>query len=167
MGVEGKIISTLMSVIGVLAAVIAYQHRQASKIYGYRLRERDILNKALSDSTIAQNAMIKANEEHSDVIEGFGDLVTKQSTAFDLLSERIRNQHEMLRDTTSRLELVLNAMSESTRQIVGIVTDIRNQQQSMCDELKTHINNAAASLNNEFTKTIASVRTPLSRRRKP
>lgn len=165
MGIEGKIISTLMSVIVVLASVIAYQHRQANKIYGYRLRERDTLNKALSDSSAAQTALIKANEEHSDVIEGFGDLIAKQSIAFDLVSERIKNQHEMIRDNNARIELVISAMAESTRQIVGIVTDIRNMQANTCEEIKTHINNSMSALNNEITKSISNVTSSFARRR--
>jgi len=143
MGVAGAIIIVLMGVITVLSAVIALLWKHSNKVYGYRLAERDVLNAALNDSKTALYAMLAETKERNEITEELADVVSKQASAFDALSERIRMHYERLIDDNSRMNLVVNAISEAMRAMIGVSTDTRNTIVNVdrsLGELKAKIN---------------------------
>lgn len=123
MGVPGAIIIVLMGVITLLAGVIVVQWRQANKVYGFRLAERDVLNSALNDSKTALGAMLDATKERNEITDDLAEVITRQAAAFDQVSDRIRMHYEGLRDDNARLHMVVNAIAESMRVLTGIATD--------------------------------------------
>lgn len=130
MGPAGAAISVLLTFITVLGTAVGIQWRQANKVYGYRLAERDTLNKALTDSTTAINSMIKATDERNRVTDELADAIGSQASAFDRLNDRQQMQHEVLKDEVQRQGMVISAASEATRINTGILTDIRNYIQN-------------------------------------
>jgi hypothetical protein len=126
MGVDGAIITVLMAVITCLAGVIVIQWKLANKIYGYRLAERDTLNKALTDSTSSLRDMFKAAEERNEIIDNLSDVIEKQAVAFESVAERIKMQYEVMRDDQKACSAVVTALSESVRTVAAGVEGVKS-----------------------------------------
>jgi hypothetical protein len=126
MGTSGAIISVLMGVISVLSGVIAKQYADAAKIYKYRLAERDTLTKALSDSTAALEALIKSMDTRNVVTDELSDLIMKQGMAFEHLNERSKNQYDIMREDTHRIEQAISSIAEAMRNVVSLTESIKN-----------------------------------------
>lgn len=139
MGVEGAIISVLMGVITILASVIVVQYKQAQKVYGYRLKERDDLNKALTDSASALRDMVRAVEDRNDITEDLAEVIQKQALAFEGVTERVRIQYEGMREDHTRSSMVITAMSESIRVMAADVNDVKR---NFLSEVKATIHTA-------------------------
>lgn len=115
MGTEGAIITTLMGVITVLCAVIASMYVRANKIYGYRLKERDVLNTALASSTEATKEHTRSMESRSAAIAALADAVKDQSASFEHLRDRVMMQYEFMSREFDRHTQVVEAMAEANR----------------------------------------------------
>lgn len=165
MGVAGGIISVLMGTIGVLSGVIYAQWRHANKVYGYRLAERDVLNKALTDSANAMQAMLKATEERNDITESLADVIEKQSVSFVSLTERIKNNYDGFTRDFNRFEMVITAMSDSIRQVVAISSDIRNSIPNSIAEIKNFITSSGSDMIYEISKVVANALNTIARRK--
>jgi hypothetical protein len=126
MGPSGAFISVLVTFIMGLATAVAIQWRHSNKVYGYRLAERDTLNKALTDSTAAINSMTKTADDLNEVTEELAAAITAQASASARLGDRQQMQHEVLKDEVQRQGMVISASAEATRVNSGILTDIRN-----------------------------------------
>jgi ABC-type phosphate transport system auxiliary subunit len=126
MGVEGAIITVLMFVVSLLAGVIVIQWKQANKIYGFRLSERDTLNKALTDSTTSLRDMFKAAEERNEIVDNLSDVIEKQAAAFDAVAERVRLQYEVMRDDQKAVSQIVSALSESVRTVSSKVEEVKS-----------------------------------------
>lgn len=126
MGPAGAAISVLLTFIAALAAAVGIQWRHSNKVYGYRLAERDTLNKALTDSTAAIKSMTRATDERNKVTEELASAINAQANAGTRLADRQQMQHEVLKDEVQRQGMVISAVSEATRVNSGILTDIRN-----------------------------------------
>lgn len=144
MGIHGAIIMVLMGVITLMGAAIALMYRQSNKVYGYRLAERDdVLNAALNDSKNALTAMLSATKERNEITDELQEVIGKQAAAFDALAERIRMHYERLVDDNARMNMVVSAISEAVRTLVGVSTDTRNKADLLArslDEVKAVIN---------------------------
>jgi hypothetical protein len=126
MGVAGAAISVLLTAVSGLVAAVVFQWRQANKVYGFRLAERDTLNKALTDNTAAINAMVRATEERNRVTQELAAAIAKQATAFERVNDRLEFYHEDNREKLTDIRKVIEVMSEAVRVNTGMVTDVRN-----------------------------------------
>lgn len=126
MGPSGAAISVLLTFIIALATAVGVQWRHSNKVYGYRLAERDTLNKALTDSTGAINSMTRATDERNKVTEELAAAINHQAAAAARMSDRQQMQHEVMKDEIQRQGMVIGAQAEATRVNTGILTDIRN-----------------------------------------
>lgn len=122
LGPSGAFISMMATAIVGLSAAVGVQWRQGNKVYGYRLAERDILNKALSDSTVAISAMTRATNELKEVTEKLVDAIERQANAFERVNDRAEIQHAVLKDELGRHG---TAISEASRIYNQTIVEIR------------------------------------------
>lgn len=143
MGTEGAIITTLMGVITVLSGVIFAMYSRANKIYGYRLKERDILTTALNSSTSAAKEHTRSMENRSAAITALADAVKDQSASFEHLRDRVMMQYEFLSKEFDRHTQVIEAMAEANRAISAMIAENKRQISviyTVTDELRVKIN---------------------------
>ena len=127
LGPSGAFISMMATAIVGLSTAVGIQWRQANKVYGYRLAERDTLNKSLSDSTVAINAMTRATNELKEVTEKLADAIERQANAFNRVADRVEMQHSILKDELGRHGI---AISEAARVHNQTVVEIRGFMQT-------------------------------------
>lgn len=126
MGAAGAAISVLLTACGALAGAVVFQWKQANKVYGFRLAERDTLNKALTDNTKAIEGMTRATEERNQVTQELADAIAKQAAAFERVNDRVGFYHEDNKEKLTDLRKVTEAMAEAVRTNTGMVTEVRN-----------------------------------------
>lgn len=142
MGVEGAIISVLMGVVAALAGVIVIQYKQANKVYGYRLKERDDLNKALTDSASSLRDMVRAVEDRNDITEDLAEVIQKQAMAFESVTERLRIQYEGMREDHTRTTMVISSMADGLRSVSINLEDIKR---NLLHEVRQTVSEAVAA----------------------
>jgi hypothetical protein len=125
MGVAGAIIFVLLTTVVALVAYIRSMQARADKIYGYRLTERDTLNKALTDSSAVLRDILKVTEERNDLTEEQARLLERQSQAFELLKVTMLSQYETIRDHNAASTQVIAATAEAIRSLHSIVVENR------------------------------------------
>ena len=110
------------------------QWKHSTKVYGYRLKERDDLRDALNDATKSREAATRAQEEQNRVIEELADAMRVLAAAFERHTDRLGLQFEHGKDKerehANRLELntrVVGELAEALRNNTAIVSDIRNK----------------------------------------
>jgi hypothetical protein len=175
-GLAGAIIFVLLMAIAGLVAYIKTLHTKADKVYGYRLAERDTLNKTLSDTASVLRDMLEVTEDRNDLTEEQARLIEKQSQAFELLKATILAQYDNIRDHNSASSQAITAMSDSIRTLSSIVVEnrviatghVQNVQQTI-DSLKNEtvkaIRDSADSQIKEMRSLLGNV-TRIEHRRK-
>lgn len=165
LGLPGAIIITLMSVVTLMGGVIALMYRQANKVYGYRLAERDTLNAALTASTNALKDAAEEQKEQREVIEELATLIAKQSNGFEQLRERVSMQYEGLKEDNTRNNMVVSAIADALRQAVALQTEIRNT----ANDIKSEVGKVISGLPQMVAevRSIVSNWNPTRGRRKP
>lgn len=156
MGVSGAIISVLMGVIVLLGGVIGIMYRQANKVYGYRLAERDTLMGALNDSKTAMREMIEATKDRNEVTGQLADLIAKQTSAFATLELTVNNHYANLAQQQQRLELVVSSTSDALRVLNGIMRDVRSQVTSVGNDLKLALSTSFSGFSAEMRGLVQS-----------
>jgi methyl-accepting chemotaxis protein len=127
MGPAGAAISILLAAISALVAGNVFQYKQGNKVYGYRLAERDTLNKALTDSSAAINASTKIADERNEIISELADVIAKQTIGL----EHLKSQFEDMKVLVNKQNDVIGSLAEASRTMTGIVTDTRNYIQQL------------------------------------
>ncbi len=129
----GYIIGILLTAVSGLTASNIFQYKQANKVNGYRLTERDTLRDALNASAKSIEAQNKASEERNRVTGELAEAMRMLSASFDKLTDRLSMQHEHGRDKsteqarqTEKLIESFVSISETLRNTGAIVSDIRN-----------------------------------------
>jgi hypothetical protein len=125
MGVAGAIIFVLLTTVVALVGYIRSMQARADKIYGYRLQERDTLNKALTDNAEILKDMLRVTEERNDLTEEQAKLIERQSQAFELLKVTVLAQYESIRDHNSSSTQAVTAMSEAIRTVAAMLGENR------------------------------------------
>lgn len=128
LGPSGAFISMMATAVAGLSAAVGIQWRQANKVYGYRLAERDTLNKALTDSTGAMIAATRAIQELKEVTERLADAIERQANAFERVNDRAEMQHANLMGELGRHG---NVVSETSRVYSQTITEIRGFLQTL------------------------------------
>lgn len=124
-GLEGAIIFVLLMTIGGLVAYVRSMQKRADKIYGYRLAERDTLNKAMTDSAGVLADLLRAQEDRNDLTEEQADLIAKMSVAFELLKVTILAQYDNIREHNHAAAQAVTSMADAIRALTGIVQENR------------------------------------------
>ena len=117
-----------------LSSAVGVQWKHASKVYGYRLAERDTLKDALNNAANTQAAATRAQEEQNRVIEELADAVRLMAGAFDRLTDRLKEQaddaKDRNRDLMAKLDehgKVIGSQAEATRNLDGTTRTIRDR----------------------------------------
>jgi hypothetical protein len=127
MGPAGAAISVMLTAVTALTGAIIFQWKQANKVYGYRLAERDALNKALTESSAAINAFTKIHEERTEKVSELVDVISRQTIGLDHLKLQLDDMKVCIKDQTSAFA----SLAEAVRTCTGIVTDTRNYIQQL------------------------------------
>jgi uncharacterized membrane protein (DUF106 family) len=125
MGVPGGIIFVLLLAVSGLVAYVRTLQAKADKVYGFRLQERDVLNKTLSDTAGVLKDLLEVTEERNDLTEDQAKLIEKQSAAFELLKATILAQYENIKDNKSASLQAVTSMAEAIRALTSIVVENR------------------------------------------
>lgn len=132
-GAASTFIGMMATAIVGLASAVGIQWKHASKVYGYRLAERDTLRDALNAATKAQEASTRSADERNRVIGELADAMRELATTFEKLHERLGMQHENNRDHSRDQQRLMDdqikaigALADAVRVNTGMVTDIRN-----------------------------------------
>jgi len=146
MGVAGASIFVLMVPVVALVAYIKSMQSRADRIYGYRLQERDTLNKALTDSAAVLRDMLRVTEERNDLTEEQAKLIERQSQAFELLKVTVLAQYESIRDHNGTTTQVVGAMAEAIRSLTAIAMENRTIALGQVQSVQKTIDELSLSL---------------------
>jgi hypothetical protein len=176
LGLPGAIIFVLC---GTQAASIAYirqMQARADKIYGYRLQERDTLNKTLSDTGKVLTDMLKVTDERNELTEEQARLLEKQAQAFELLKVSILAQYDNIKDHNAASAKAVESMADAIRALnaavmenrtlsLQYVSDVRKSIDDMSNKMADAIRGAGQAQVVEMRNLLGQV-TTVSRRRK-
>lgn len=153
LGLPGAIIIVLMAVVTAMGTAIAFMWKHSNKVYGYRLTERDVLNKALTDTGGVLASLAKASEERNDLTEEQAELIEKQGQAFELLKITILSQYETIRTNHAATAQTIGSLADAVRQLTSMVQENRNQYGAQIEAMRQSIANATSETkeNNRLT----------------
>jgi hypothetical protein len=140
MGFPGVVIFMEFMVCAGLVAYIKSLQNKADKVYGYRLAERDTLNKTLSDTAGVLRDMLKVTEERNELTEEQAKLIAQQAHAFELLKVTILAQYENIKDHNDASAMAVTAMADAIRQLTTIVTENRTIAQGHVQDVRATMN---------------------------
>jgi len=124
-GIDGAIEFILLTTVIALVTYIRSMQARADKIYGYRLQERDTLNKALTDSAKVLSDMLKVTEERNEITEEQAKLIANQAQAFELLKVTVLAQYDSIKDHNATASAAVTTMADSIRALTSIVMENR------------------------------------------
>ena len=150
LGLPGAIIFVLLFTSAGLIAYIKSLHTKADKIYGYRLAERDTLNKTLTDVAKVLEDVLEQVEERNVLTEQQADLITKQAQAFELLKVTILSQYDNIHDHNRSSAMAVAAMAEAIRTLSSMVVENRAIAQQ-------HVTGVQGSVNDMKTEIVKAV----------
>lgn len=146
LGLAGAIIFVLMGVVAAMAEIIRRLLAHANKVYGYRLAERDTLNKALTDTAKVLGDMLEATKDRNDLTQDQAELIQKQSAAFELLKATILGQYDNIKENNHVVAQAVTAMAEAIRVLTSMVSDNRNIAANHVTEMKQAIAGSTAEM---------------------
>jgi hypothetical protein len=125
MGIAGAIIFVLFSALVAAIAYIRQMQTRADKIYGYRLQERDTLNKALTESSEVLKDMLRVTEVRNEITEEQATVIQAQAMAFELLKTTVLAQYDNIRDHNAAAGQAVTAMAEAIRTLTAMIQENR------------------------------------------
>ena len=147
-GLWGAIVFVLLTVITGLVAYIKTLHTKADKVYGYRLAERDTLNKTLSDTAKVLGDMLRVTEDRNELTEEQAKLIEKQAQAFELLKVTIIAQYDTIKDHNQASAMAVGAMADAIRQLSAMVVENRTIAQGHVQAVNSAIGELSLALRN-------------------
>lgn len=156
MGVAGAIIFVLLTTVIALVAYIRSLLARDHKIYGFRLAERDTLNKALTDSAAVLRDMLKVTEDRNELTEEQAKLIDRQAQAFELLKVTVLAQYESIRDHNGNSAQVIGAMAEAIRSLTAIAMENRTIALGQVQAVQKTIDELSMSLREEMRRNSQS-----------
>lgn len=177
LGLPGVVIFFLLLAVLGLVAYIKNLQTKADKVYGYRLAERDTLNKALTDTAKVLEDVLEQVEERNLLTEQQAELITKQAQAFEILKVTILSQYDNIHDYNRASASAVTAMADAIRTLTAMVVENRTIAQAhvlsvnaSMNDLKTElckvINAASAAQITELRTLLGNVTRIEHRRRK-
>lgn len=169
-GILGAIIFVLLFTIAALVAYIKQIQGKADKVYGYRLAERDTLNKALSEAAEVIRTVVETTKERNALTNEQAELLEKQMHAFELLKASIIAQYDGIKDISHATSSAVQAMAEAVRTLTAqisenkyaytlLISEVRKQiddshhetQKEVADHAQRVVNDIRSQLGNELT----------------
>jgi hypothetical protein len=126
LGLPGAIIIVLMSIVAVMGTAIGLMWKHSNKVYGYRLAERDVLNKALTDASAVLAGLAKASDERNDLTEEQAELIEKQGQAFELLKVTILAQYETIKRNQDGAAQSVTSLADAVRGLTALYYESRS-----------------------------------------
>lgn len=151
MGIAGGIIAVLMMTVGGLVAYVKTLQGKADKVYGYRLAERDTLNKVLGDTAKVIEGIIKANDERNDLTEEQAMLLREQAHAFELLKATVLAQYDNIKDHNAATALTITSMAEAIRTLTAMILENRTIATAHVLDVKGLLNETQSSIRKAIT----------------
>lgn len=165
MGLAGAVIFVLVMTVAGLVAYVRSMQTRADKVYGYRLTERDTLNKALTDASQVLKEMLEATRDRNELTEEQAELISKQVYAFELLKASVIGQYENIREHQVAASQAVTSMAEAIRTLTGMVTESRNNYGMMLGQIMNRLDglemNVKASVGAGAQAVIADFRQQL------
>ena len=152
MGVPGGIIFVLLGAVAGLVTYLKSMQTKADKVYGYRLSERDVLTKALTDTTAVIAGIIKANETRNELTEEQALLLRDQAHAFELLKTTVLSQYDNIKDYNTASLQTISAMAEALRALTSMILENRTIATAHVLDVKSLFSNAEASIRKAITE---------------
>jgi F0F1-type ATP synthase membrane subunit b/b' len=132
-GAASAFIGMMGTAVVALASAVGFQWKQANKVYGYRLKERDDLRDALNAATKSQEAATRSAEERNRVTQELAEAMRELANSIENLQQRLAMQHEHARDQSREQARsiddnvkAIGGLADALRVNTGVVTDIRN-----------------------------------------
>jgi ABC-type multidrug transport system fused ATPase/permease subunit len=176
MGVAGAVIFILMVVIVFLVGKIVSMQKQADKIYGFRLQERDRYNETVTGATTVLRDMLKSQEERNELIEEQAKLIERQSQGFEILKITVLAQYDTIRDHNGVMAATIGSMAEAIRTLTMMVAENRQIAAGHVNDVNRAINDLSQNLRGAMTtstqahlvelRSLLSSGTVVQRRRK-
>lgn len=151
-GVWGAITFILMLTVAGLATYVRSMQAKADKVYGYRLAERDTLNKVLTDTANVIAGIIKANEERNDLTEEQAQLIREQAHAFELLKATVLAQYDNIKDHNSAMVQTISAMAEGIRVLNSLMLENRTIAHAHVLDVKNMLSNAESKIKSAISE---------------
>jgi hypothetical protein len=156
LGLPGAIIIVLMAVVTVMGTAIGFMWKHSNKVYGYRLAERDVLNKALTDASAVLAGLLKASEERNDLTEELASLIEKQGAAFELLKVTVLAQYDTIKSNQAVAAQAVASLADAVRQLTSMVQENRNQYVAAIDGIRNGFIAAANDIRESNRSTLQS-----------
>lgn len=156
MGFPGLVIFFLASALVAAVVYIRQMQAKADKIYGYRLQERDTLNKALTDTAKVLADLLKATEERNDLTEEQAALISKQAQAFELLKVTVLAQYDSIKDHNATASQAVASMAEAIRTLTTIVMENRTIAMEHVSKVRESIDDLSRSMQKAITESSQS-----------
>lgn len=125
MGIAGAIIFVLLSAVFGLVIYVKQMQAKADKVYGYRLAERDTLNKVLTDTANVIAGILKSDQARNDLTEEQAVLIREQAHAFELLKTTVHAQYDNIKDHNTAMAMTIGAMAEAIRVLNSLMLENR------------------------------------------
>lgn len=151
MGIAGAIIFVLLATVAGLVAYVKTLQGKADKVYGYRLAERDTLNKVLGDTAKVIEGIIRANEDRNDLTEEQALLLREQAHAFELLKTTVLAQYDNIKDHNTATALTIASMAEAIRTLTAMILENRTIATAHVLDVKAILNETQASIKKAVT----------------
>lgn len=151
MGFAGVVIFVQFFAIGGLVAYIKSMQAKADKVYGYRLAERDTLNKVLSDTAKVIEGIVKANEDRNDLTQDQAELIKEQAHAFELLKATVLAQYDNIKDHNAATALTIASMAEAVRTLTAMILENRTIATAHVLDVKGILSESHASIKKAIT----------------
>jgi hypothetical protein len=145
-GIWGAIVFVLLVSVAGLVAYVKSLQAKADKVYGYRLAERDTLNKTLSDSSKVLEGIIRANEDRNELMNEQADLILKQAHALELLKVSVVSQYENIKDHNTASAQAVASMADAIRSLSITVAENRNIAQQHVMNVQKSIDDMAKAV---------------------
>lgn len=152
LGLAGAVIFFLLLTTAGLVAYIRTLHAKADKVYGYRLTERDTLNKTLSDTARVLEDVLQSANERNELTEEQAELIAKQAAAFELLKVTVLAQYDNIKDHNSTTAQVVSSMADAIRSLSAIVIENR----SIAKDHVSTIQLAMSELKSEIVRAVGA-----------
>lgn len=151
MGIAGAIIFVLLATVAGLVAYVKTLQGKADKVYGYRLAERDTLNKVLGDTAKVIEGIIRANEDRNDLTEEQALLLREQAHAFELLKTTVLAQYDNIKDHNTATALTIASMAEAIRTLTAMILENRTIATAHVLDVKAILNETQSSIKKAVT----------------
>jgi uncharacterized phage infection (PIP) family protein YhgE len=100
-------------------------YADAKAVNKHRLTERDTLIAALNSATAAQQESAEASKERNKLTQDLARIINELTQQNETGAAVSKLQFDHLKDDFARMDIVINAMAESIRNLASMNTDLK------------------------------------------